>query len=125
MLEHMMSESESESEPMPEPASELEPMLAIASEPERAESMTPRAPKVEVMFSAGSYVFAWIRVDGREHALRPLAKLELSQGNHAIYVRRNKRRPWTRAGSLQIEGDGRYQVKFDRFGKLEIHHRAR
>lgn len=71
-------------------------------------------PKVEVEFAAHQFFFVWIKVDGKQLALEPVASLDLPVGRHTVYVRENPKQDWVEAGRIRIESGHRYRVKLEK-----------
>ncbi len=110
--------------PSPEIA-EPPPLVVIGPAPASggSDEPTPHKPKrtpSRVAFSAGPYVFAWIRVNGRELALTPRAELELPPGSHTVQLRARRDQPWIRAGRIRVEAGKRYRIKLDKPAGLVV-----
>ena len=95
--------------------------LATTPEPARARAREPvDKPKAKVEFAAHQFFFVWIKVDGRQLALEPLASLELAPGRHTVYLRESPKQDWVEAGRIRVEPGRRYRVKLEKPAGLAL-----
>jgi serine/threonine protein kinase len=65
-----------------------------------------------VTFLSGAYLFAWIKVGGREYLLEPLAEVTLAcDRRHSVQMRLSEDEDWINLGDIEIVANKRYYVK--------------
>ena len=69
------------------------------------------AAKVDVLFLAGDFPWARVRIDGREHMLEPRKQLRLRPGKHRVAISEGLDAPFRDAGTLDVPKSGRYQAR--------------
>ncbi|MFV8755002.1 protein kinase domain-containing protein [Nannocystaceae bacterium ST9] len=114
----LVAEPTPASEPTPtlEPRPTLEPTPSTSPRPrERADK-----PKATVEFAAHQFFFVWIKVDGKQYALEPVASVTLPAGRHTVYLREDTKADWVEAGRIKIEPGRRYRVKLSKPAGLAL-----
>ncbi|KIG15264.1 serine/threonine protein kinase [Enhygromyxa salina] len=96
------------------PVVEASPPVAAPSEPKRRASKVPAAIPAEVEFAAHEFFFVWVKVNGQERALEPVAKLSLPPGRHKVWLRERASDPWVSAGRVKVASGQRYRVSLEK-----------
>jgi serine/threonine protein kinase len=119
-----VAEPEHEPPPEPEPVPKLELELEPTIPPESTsaapdEPTTPKPTKacapVPVTISSGPYLFAWIKVGGKEYLLEPDAEVMLPcNRRHSVQMRLSEDEDWTKLGHVEVEANKRYRVKLQK-----------
>jgi serine/threonine protein kinase len=107
-------------EPTVEPPAEPPTDPVVVAAPRSRERDDVDKPKAKVEFAAHQFFFVWIKVDGHQLALEPLASLELSAGRHTVYLRESPKQDWVEAGRIRVEPGRRYRVKLQKPAGLAL-----
>ncbi len=102
--------------PAPEPPSHSD--VPAVSGPEAVSGDEKAVVRASVTFKTGDFPFVWVKVAGKVLALEPVKKVKLKAGQHPVYFRIAESEPWTRAGSIDIDGGSTYAVKMKKPGSL-------